>query len=58
MCAGVWVVGLSVITSCILFSMKTVDHEVHLPRQTGIRTRFSILGDKTSALNKVTHALQ
>ena len=57
-CAGVWVVGLSVTTSCILFIMKTLDHEAHLPRQTGIATRFSTLGDKTSALNKATHASQ
>jgi len=32
---GAWVVDLRVTTSCILFSVKTLDHEVHWPRQTG-----------------------
>ena len=34
-CAGTWVVGLRATTSCLLFSVKTLDHEVHGPRQTG-----------------------
>ena len=34
-CAGACMVGLRVTTSCLLFSVKTLDHEVHLPRQTG-----------------------
>ena len=34
-CAGAWMVGLCVITSCLLFSVKTLDHEVQGPRQTG-----------------------
>ena len=28
MCAGAWMVGLHVTTSCLLFSVKTLDHEV------------------------------
>ena len=49
-CAGTWVVGLHG-TTCLLFSVKTLDHEVQ-------DTRFSTLGDKTSATNKATHASQ
>ena len=49
-CVGAWVAGLHVTTSCLLFSVKTFDHEV--------QDKLAHQIQQTSAPNKATHASQ